>query len=218
MTKALQDQYLNLFSDHHTFKGKNNYQCQVDLNQTADYAPCIFDKKIKTNCFASCICPYYEAKNKSIYSKTSILNYRSFLNLRPFLQKREMFVCDEADGIEDELVGHFTLEINYSLLKSCDIVHKKLITDNITEARSWLFDIYNQVLDQIKDLKKQALKISKIMSADTQYSKLMQKLNKLSRLESSMSKAIEYWDECNFLIEEKSAKKVVMTNFYINFF
>jgi ATP-dependent DNA helicase DinG len=215
MTKALQDQYLSLFPEHHTFKGKNNYQCQVDLNQTTDNAPCIFDKKIKTNCFSSCICPYYEAKNKSIYSKTSILNYRSFFNLRPFLQKREMFVCDEADGIEDELVGHFTIEINYSLLKSCDIAHKKLITDNITEARSWLFDIYNQVLDQIKDLKKQALKISKITSADAQYSKLMQKLNKLSRLQGSMSKAIEYWDECNFLIEEKSAKRVIFVPYDI---
>ena len=215
MTKALQDQYLGLFPEHNTFKGKNNYQCQVDLNQTADYAPCAFDKKIKNNCFASCICPYYEAKNKSIYSKTSILNYRSFFNLRPFLQKREIFVCDEADGIEDELVGHFTLEINYSMLKLCDISHKKLITDNITEARNWLFDIYDQVISQIKDIKKKALKLSKTISADTQVLKLVQKLNKLSRLESSMSKVIKNWDECKFLIEEKSSKRVVFVPYDI---
>jgi Rad3-related DNA helicase len=209
ITKALQDQYLELFPEHNTFKGKNNYQCQVDLNQTTEYAPCIYDKKIKDKCFASCICPYYEAKNKGIYSKTSILNYKSFFNLRPSLQRREIFVCDEADGIEEELVSHFTLEINYNLLKSCDIVHKKLISDDVEESRKWLFDIFNQINDQIIDLKKIANKISKQIGVDSQYEKVMQKLNKLFKLKTSMSKVIEYWEDCNFLLEERSAKRVV---------
>lgn len=215
ITKSLQDQYNNLFPDLHCFKGKNNYQCQVDLQQTADFAPCLYSKKTKDKCFNSCICPYYEAKNKGIYSQTSVLNYRSFFNLRPFLQKRQIFICDEADGIEQELVGQFTLEINYSFLKSCDISFKKIKTDDLSYARNWLFDIFNQTTDQIEDIKKTLINLSKTPGSDVIKEKQIQNMSKLSRLHNSMKKAIEYWDECSFLIEERKADKIVFVPYDI---
>ena len=215
ITKSLQDQYNNLFPDLHCFKGKNNYQCQVDLQQTADFAPCLYSKKTKDKCFNSCICPYYEAKNKGIYSQTSVLNYRSFFNLRPFLQKRQIFICDEADGIEQELVGQFTLEINYSFLKSCDISFKKIKTDDLSYARNWLFDIFNQTTDQIEDIKKTLINMSKTPGSDVIKEKQIQNMSKLSRLHNSMKKAIEYWDECSFLIEERKLDKIVFVPYDI---
>lgn len=215
ITKSLQDQYSDLFPDIHCFKGKNNYQCQVDLQQTADFAPCLYSKKIKDKCFNSCICPYYEAKNKGVYSQVSVLNYRSFFNLRPFLQKREIFICDEADGIEEEIVGQFTLEINYSFLKSCGINFKKVKTDDLNFAKTWLFDVYDQVTDQINEIKKTLIGLSKQTGVDTLKDKQIQMMSRLSKVHNSMKKVIEYWDECNFLIEERKADKIVFVPYDI---
>ena len=215
ITKSLQDQYNSLFPDLHCFKGKNNYQCQVDLQQTADFAPCLYSKKTKDKCFNSCICPYYEAKNKGIYSQTSVLNYRSFFNLRPFLQKRQIFICDEADGIEQELVGQFTLEINYAFLKSCNISFKKIKTEDLSHARNWLFDIFNQTTDQIEDIKKTLINLSKKTGSEAIKEKQIQTMSRLSKLHNSMKKAIEYWDECSFLIEERKTDKIVFVPYDI---
>jgi Rad3-related DNA helicase len=209
VTKSLQDQYQNIFTDIHSFKGKNNYQCQVDLNQTTDFAPCIYSKKIKEKCFSSCLCPYYEAKNKAIYDRISILNYRSFFNLRDFLKNREVFICDEADGIEEELVSQFTLEINYSFLKSCGISFKKILSDDLSKAKVWLFDIFTQTESQLNDLKKKSLALSKENHSVSLQDKQLQMISRLSRIHNNLENTIQYWDDCKFLIEERKTDKVV---------
>lgn len=209
VTKSLQDQYQEIFSDVHSFKGKNNYQCQVDLNQTADFAPCVYSKKIKDKCFSSCLCPYYEAKNKAIYEKTTILNYRGFFNLRDFLRRREVFICDEADGIEDELVSQFTLEINYAFLKLCGISFKKILTDDLQHARNWLFDVFGQTDSKLNELKKNLLMLSKQNHGSSLQDKQIQMISRLSKIHNSLKSAIENWDECKYLIEERKSDKVV---------
>ena len=47
ITKALQDQYKELFTEVDVLKGKSNYQCSYDTNYTVEYAPCILAKRIK---------------------------------------------------------------------------------------------------------------------------------------------------------------------------
>jgi ATP-dependent DNA helicase DinG len=215
ITKSLQDQYQQIFSDFHIFKGKGNYQCQVDLSQTADFAPCLYSRKIKEKCFDSCICPYYEAKNKAIYTNVSILNYRSFFNLRPFLQKRQYFICDEADGIEEEIVSQFTLDINYSLLKGCGINFKKIKEDNLEKAKLWLMDIYSQIDDELENLKKKSFNTSKKEGLVDLQSKIIQQISRLSKLHSSFKRVIEYWDDCGYLIEEMKSDKIVFVPYNI---
>jgi Rad3-related DNA helicase len=215
ITKSLQDQYQNIFNDIHVFKGKNNYQCQVDLSQTAEFAPCVYSRKVKDSCFDSCICPYYEAKNKAIYFNTSILNYKSFFNLRSFLQKREYFICDEADGIENELVSHFTLEINYSFLKSCGISFTKIKEDNIEKVRVWIIDIFSQVENEIDKLKKKSLNLSKKSETGDLYLQQLNQISKLSKIYSSLKNTIENWYECNYLIEEMKADKIILVPYNI---
>jgi len=216
ITKSLQDQYQSIFTDILTFKGKNNYQCQVDLSQTTEFAPCVYSKKIKDSCFDSCICPYYEAKNSAIRSNVSILNYKSFFNLRSFLQKREIFICDEADGIENELVSHFTLEINYSFLKSCGISFTKIKDDNLEKARVWIIDIFSQVENELEKLRKKSLNLSKKTDLGDLYIKQLQQISKLSKIYSSLKNSIETWYDCNFLIEEMKSDKVVFVPYNTN--
>jgi Rad3-related DNA helicase len=216
ITKSLQDQYQNIFTDIHTFKGKNNYQCQVDLSQTTEFAPCVYSKKIKDSCFDSCVCPYYEAKNKAIYSNVSILNYKSFFNLRPFLQKREIFICDEADGIENELVSHFTLEINYSFLKSCGISFTKIKEDNLEKSRIWIIDVFSQVEKELESLRKKSSGLSKKPDMGDFYIKQLQQISKLTKIYSSLKNTIDSWYDCNYLIEEMKSDKVVFVPYNTN--
>ena len=130
VSKSLQDQYKALFSDIAVAKGKGNYACDVDPNVSVDFAPCLYANKLKEKCFAADRCSYYKARNGAIVSLESILNYRSFIALPTFLRKREIYICDEAGDLEDELVAHYSITIQYSHLQAENIDFKKLITDD----------------------------------------------------------------------------------------
>lgn len=116
ITKALQDQYKNTFSDTGILKGQGNYQCQVDDTVTVDIAPCIYVQGLKAECWACNKCPYYNARNKMLTSTFSSLNYSMFFSLPEHLKKRKVIVCDEASELEDQLVNQFTCEIDIPFL------------------------------------------------------------------------------------------------------
>ena len=208
ITKSLQDQYKGLFPDIPTIKGKNNYRCEVDYNFSAENAPCLFSQKIKQQCFDSDRCPYYKARNESLSSHCPILNYRVFFNLPSFLRKREIYICDEANGLEDELVSKCTLTLNYSSLYSENIKFKKLLTDDEKTSLFWLQDIYVQIEDEVTKLKKQ---LSDMTSGTTDhlYFKSMQKLSKLNRIHSSLSDTIDNWEKCSYLVEKRDSEGIV---------
>ena len=215
ITRSLQDQYQEIFEDIISVKGKNNYKCQIDTNQTADYAPCLYSKGLKESCFAKAICPYYETRNMGLSSKFSVFNYRSFFNLRNFLQEREIYICDEADGIEEELVSQFTLEINYNFLASENIEFEKIISDDSKSAYNWLVDIYSQIKTKLDEIKQKASLLSQKKGFDSLHYKQLQQISKLSRIYNLMSDAIEYWDTCQYLVEDKKAEKVVFVPYDI---
>jgi Rad3-related DNA helicase len=215
ITRSLQDQYQEIFKDITSVKGKNNYKCQIDKDQTADFAPCLYSKGLKESCFAKNICPYYETRNKGLSSKFSIFNYRSFFNLRNHLQEREMYICDEADGIEEELVSQFTLEIGYNFLTSENIKFDKIVSDNTRDAYNWLVDIYGQIKNNLDEVKQKASLLSQKKGFDSLHHKQLQQISKLTRMYNLMSEAIEYWDTCQYLVEDKKAEKVVFVPYDI---
>ena len=215
ITRSLQDQYQEIFSNITSVKGKNNYKCQIDTNQTADYAPCLYSKGLKESCFKKAICPYYETRNQGLSSKFAIFNYRSFFNLRNFLQEREIYICDEADGIEEELVSQFTLDIGYNFLASEGIEFDKIISDNSRDAYNWLIDVYNQVKTKLDETTQKASLLSQKKGFDSLHHKQLQLIGKLTRTYSSMTEAIEYWDTCQYLVEDKKAERVVFVPYDI---
>ena len=215
ITRSLQDQYQEIFKDIVAVKGKNNYKCQVDTNQTADFAPCLYSKGLKESCFKKDICPYYQTRNQGLAAKFSIFNYRSFFNLRNFLQEREIYICDEADGIEEELVSQFTLDIGYNFLSSEGIEFEKIISDNSRDAYNWLVDVYGQVKTKLDELTQKASLLSQKKGFDSLHHKQLQQIGKLTRIYNQMSEAIEYWDTCQYLVEDKKAERVVFVPYDI---
>ena len=212
ITKSLQDQYQNLFDYVPTIKGKNNYQCDVDSAYSAENAPCLFSKKIKQSCFDSDRCPYYKARNNALSSQSPILNYRVFFNLPNFLRRREIYICDEASGFEDELVSKYTFELKYSQIDNEEIKYKKLLTDDSKTVLIWLQDIYIQLENRVDNVKNV---LNDMDSNDKAYFKNMQKLSKLNKIYNSLKETLDYWDSSSYLVEKRDSESVVVCPYNI---
>jgi hypothetical protein len=215
VTKSLQDQYKDLFSDITVAKGKSNYACDIDPNVSVDFAPCLYNPKLKEKCFAADRCAYYKTRNQAITSLDSILNYRSFISLPSFLRKREIYICDEAGDLEDEIVAHYSATINYSFLKSENIDIKKLYTDDAQQAGRWLNDLYLKIKNEVDSIKDRLSNMAKKETHAAIKTKEMQRLGKLNTLATSLEDVITYWDECEYLIEERDSEKVTFVPYDI---
>jgi Rad3-related DNA helicase len=216
ITRSLQDQYTDLFPDQVAAKGQNNYQCDVDKNLTIDFAPCIFTPELKQECFKADRCPYYKARKNAIASQDPILNYRVFFNLPTFMRRRQYIICDEAREIERELVGQYSITINYAQLLSEEIAFKKVISDDSEEAFLWLQDIFLQLKSQTADLKhKLSLMNNKGSVLEGILFKTAQRLGKLNNLYNSVWDVVDNWHECEYLVESKDSKSVTFVPFNI---
>ena len=216
ITLSLQDQYTDLFPGQIAAKGQNNYQCDVDKNLTIDFAPCIFTPELKQECFKADRCPYYKARKNAIASQDPVLNYRVFFNLPTFMRRRQYIICDEAREIEKELVGQYSITINYAQLLSEEIAFKKVISDDSEEAFLWLQAIFLQLKSQAADLKhKLSLMNNKGSVLEGILFKTAQRLGKLNNLYNSVWDVVDNWHECEYLVESKDSKSVTFVPFNI---
>lgn len=206
ITKSLQDQYEGLFNNIPMMKGKNNYECAVDCNFTAENAPCLFSKNLKMECFSLKRCPYYEARNAALACQAPVLNYRVFFNLPDFLKRREIYICDEANGLEEELVAKYSLNLQYNFLKNENIKFKKFLGDNEKDALMWLQDIYLQVNTNYENLKEF---LSSYDKNNKNLLKEASRFSKIGRVKHSLEETIENWESCSFVLEKKDTEGVV---------
>lgn len=216
ITKSLQTQYQQLFPNIPVLKGKNNYQCDIDENFTTESAPCLFSSKLKQSCFDADRCPYYKSRNNALGFISPILNYRVFFNLPNFLKRREIFICDEASGLEEELVSKYTFNLNYSFLESEKIKFKKLLSDNEKDALFWIQDLSLQIEQNYEELKDRLNDYTGAAnSSDKFYLREMARLGKLNRLNISLKDTIDNWQVCDFLIEKKDKDGVIFTPYNV---
>lgn len=154
ITKALQDQYKDSFSDTGVLKGKSNYQCAVDDELSVDVAPCIFEANLKNKCWSCNTCPYYNSRNDMLIKKFSTLNYSMFFSLPEHLKKRQVLVCDEGSELEEQLVSQFTCEIDIPFLVKNGILVSAFPTqETSTKIFAWINNITEQLDLTVKDLK-----------------------------------------------------------------
>jgi len=151
ITKALQDQYKELFKDTAVVKGKSNYQCAIDERYPVDVAPCLHSANLKADCWAKNKCTYYEARNKALVSQFNTLNYNMFFALPNHLKKRQFLICDEASELEDQLVKEFTCKIDYKFLARMDVDIRPLTKR--MPAVKWLTELQIDLTDKIEEIK-----------------------------------------------------------------
>jgi ATP-dependent DNA helicase DinG len=216
VTRSLQNQYTELFPEQIAAKGKNNYNCDIDKNVTVDFAPCLFTPGLKQECFDANRCPYFKSRKDALISKDPVLNYKAFFNLPNFLQKRQYLIFDEADKLESELVGQYSIVINYSQLAAEEIPFTKLTSDSSAEAGLWLSELFLHIKESLTELKhKVSLMVGKNYKSNGILFKQMQRLGKLNNLYNSMMDVVMNWVDCQYLVENRTAKEVTLVPYDI---
>jgi Rad3-related DNA helicase len=207
ITKTLQDQYQQLFSDITTLKGKTNYRCDIDDNFDTELAPCTFVPRIKDQCWVDNRCPYYNARNEVLTSTLAALNYKMFLSLPDHVKRKNFIVCDEASELEDEIIRHFSAEIVYEKLDNYNIEYKTLVTDNNQHALNWITELAANILNVLNDLTAKAT--SKTRHVALSHAEQI-KYTYLKNLHRSLTSLIGLWSKGEYIVEI-DAKRVLIT-------
>lgn len=121
VTKSLQDQYINMFPDGSSLKGKANYECTLNDGYTCENGVCSYTPKQLKKCLKCDQCLYYKQRNEAATNICSFYSYAMFEQLPPEIKNKEFIICDEASELESEIVGRYTIEILTSDLAKIDV-------------------------------------------------------------------------------------------------
>jgi len=210
ITKTLQDQYKSLFNDTAVLKGKSNYQCEVDPNYDVDTAPCIHTKHIRDECWRKNICPYYNARNNSLTSKFSALNYNMFLALPNHVKYRDYIICDEASELEDEIVKQFSAIIDIKKLRSFKVKIFPLSSTSPATVRTWINTIRADITEHMNDLHNNMKKKAGLTSSEKG------KLQYLKNIHRTLTLIDETWQTCEYIVQVVDRDNIKLTPLKVN--
>ena len=167
VTKQLQDQYLEDFTNLCLVKGRGNFRCRMDLTLPCDEGKCIAGEESCEN--PKTDCDYYIQKHRALNSNTVISNYHYMfleLNYVGDFKKRQLLICDEAHNLENVIMSQLKLEFSLSDLSNylkLDITDGMLYELENGDYDVWLMFIhevrekYLTELERIKDVQKPQL-------------------------------------------------------------
>lgn len=197
ITKSLQDQYKEQFSDIEILKGKSNYICDVDDQFTVDIAPCLYLQFLKKECWKTDRCPYYKQRNNTLTSKFATLNYNMFFSLPEHLKHREYIICDEASELEDQLVKEFTCIVEFNFLKYCDI---KIKPYNRKSPITWVRNLIVLISDKINNIR-DTIATNEKKYTNEKKTKERDKLVRLQLLGSKLAILNDTWNDSEYICE-----------------
>ena len=201
-TKALQNQYKDLFKESSVFKGKSNYKCDVDESFTVDMAPCVISQSLRKSCWEEHRCPYYESRNSALIERFTVLNYASFFNLPDHLKRRQIIVADECSELEDEMVKNFSTVIDYRKLTQYGVEYTKLTSEISAKALGWLTDLASLIKEVIDS------RSNRTRYENNKMELIMQQGRK--DLYESIIHTIDHWNKTQYIIE-KDAERATFT-------
>lgn len=155
---ALQEQIERDFPEFVLLKGRNNYKCQRNTNNTCAECSAV-DKDDKC-----AYCPYEIQKRKTLASPYKILNYHYFItesNHVGRFQGDELYILDEAEPQMLELLfGQFiSLTISENMLKTHRIPPPRFRTTSsdksIPEWKEWADGVLKRVLSDLTNLEQE---------------------------------------------------------------
>lgn len=200
ITKALQDQYKELFSEVAVLKGKSNYQCTVDDRFSVETAPCVFLKSLKEDCWKKNTCPYYNARNEALLTTFATFNYNMFFALPSHVKQKEYLICDEASELEDQLVKQFTCTVNFDILKKCNVNIQPFDSRNYDKACRWINNLLCGVSEQLEELK-DIVTNNKAKKTKSYIDERKKELVTLRGLHSKLATLLDTWADCEYLFE-----------------
>jgi ATP-dependent DNA helicase DinG len=205
ITKALQDQYLNLFKESKILKGKNNYTCELDHISPVDAAPCLLAPKIKEQCWDCNKCTYYNTRNSTLLSTHSILNYKMFLHLPSHLKRKNYIICDEASELESELVKMYSLYLEFQKIKKLGINTQRPKSYDSDTIFEWLTLLSVDISSYLDNLIKKQNKNSNIVIGE----KI--RISSLKNLYWQINQTLLEWNNCQWIIDSPDKGAVTIT-------
>ena len=199
ITKALQDQYKDLFNDVTILKGKSNYISAIDPNIDVELESLIIPKSILEDHRRRHKCPYHNDRKNALTSRFAALNYNMFFSLPGHVKKREYLICDEAAELEDQLVKEFSCSINFEMLNKMDIQVRPFYSKNNANIIKWinnlLLDLSDKI-DQLRDIINNSKSNNKKFLIETR-----KQIIGIRNLHSKLSLIIETWNDSEYLFE-----------------
>lgn len=188
VTKNLQDQYTKDFEDLHLLKGKGNYICEYDGESDVESAPCNQQAALKKQCWDCNRCTYYNDRNASIANKFGVFNYDVWLHLPPHVRRKEILICDEASELENVIISHFSVDLDYETLEKLFEINKysRISSEENYEAYNWLSNLNELSLNTIEDIKEE-------MEKSKNKNKFKYRLKGLQRIQLSVEKVLNNW-------------------------
>lgn len=149
-TKSLQDQFIRDFPLAKVMKGRTNYSTQTTGPSSFSQptcADCTYSRETGkcTWCPVPQECTYTLAKRAAVASNLAVLNTSYFLNetnaTNSRFHGRELVIIDEADTLEQELMGYVAMTMGESSARKYRIVPP----EKVTVAASWADWLHNAV-------------------------------------------------------------------------
>lgn len=181
-TKSLQDQIQRDFDYAKTIKGRANYRTELRRDLTADDCSATPANGYECEwCSSIEACPYRIAKETAINSPLPVLNVAYYLH-ETATQKssgfigRDLVIVDEADTIEEQLMGYVEVVIGPRLRTSLGVysLPKKTVPED------WISWLDNEIMPAI--IQRQAALRSQartLMGVDTQKMRQVKSLERL---------------------------------------
>ena len=199
ITKALQDQYKDLFNDVTILKGKSNYISTIDSNIDVELESLIIPKNILEDHRRRHKCPYHNDRKNSLTSRFAALNYNMFFSLPGHVKKREYLICDEAAELEDQLVKEFSCNINFEMLNKMDIQVRPFYSKNNANIIKWINNLLldlSDKMDELRDIINNNKSNNKKFLIETR-----KQIIGIRNLHSKLSLIIETWNDSEYLFE-----------------
>jgi Rad3-related DNA helicase len=76
----------------------------------------------------------------------SELYYSMYFSLPEAFKKKEIFICDEASELEDQIISHFKLDISYKLLDFLQVPYRVLKSDDSDAGYLWICDLNSSLM------------------------------------------------------------------------
>jgi Rad3-related DNA helicase len=201
ITKALQDQYKDLFNDVDVLKGKSNYQCSYDDNFSVENAPCVHIKSLKEDCWKRNSCPYYSARNKAVISNFATLNYNMFFALPEHVKRKQYLICDEASELEDQLVKEFSCQVNFDFLKKSTVTIRPFPNDGeYGKVGKWINTLCQDIEERVEEIRDIIAKKTGKLSPTSQ-NEMKNEVILLLNLHSKLRAIVDTWHDSEYLFE-----------------
>lgn len=151
-SKMLQTQLNGDFEEVPILWGKGNYRCVKHTDTEVMCDCCTHRPKFGNACEYVDKCEYRVDKKKAQASRIRILNYDYFLAEANFIgqfSNNDMVVVDEADSLEDTLIGHIKVEMTERMIRNTGIGYPKFKTataaEGISSWKKWANDARREI-------------------------------------------------------------------------